>query len=218
MNRTLLAPLLPAALSIAMLGVACGGDGGTETTERTVDPAPAFTPAVTDIPALDLTLNAALAGDEIELAALTGYQRVPCVAPDDGGAASLTCRESEASGERVEVLPVIGCQAAWYRPEQAPDAYRATLSGAQRRLVAVYVPKEGAPFPNADQIGVIDVIEPDEGVSSAVALAVDGGRVIAMETECEDVTRLYAEERVGRFIVPPGGEPAGLASPTAVGE
>ena len=182
---------------------ACSDDDGTETIVRTV-PATTAVPINTGIEQLDPTLNAALVADVIELAGLTGYQRVGCVEAQSTEGPP-PCREGEAVGTEVEALPSTGCAQRWTRPEQVPDEYRRAL-GLTRELVAVYRPQ--APSYGEEYVAVfrttVATAAPD--ASTGVAVGVFGGRVVSLEEPCDFVEDLYADARVAEFIVPPEGD------------
>jgi len=194
---------------------ACGG-GPSSTTTRTVAPLP--TVAVnTGAPELDTVARDAIARDDIQLAALAGYATVPCVAGDQAGGSVVapTCRENEADGMPVEVLPqTLDCQPGYVRPEQVPDAFRAAL-GDTPKLVAVYTPKPDAQaFGSGFGAGSVVVLQSgthDDGQVSGVALHIKDGRVVWIERDCTNVFELMTPARVDSYIVSPGGTPAATA-------
>src|SRR5207302_272137 len=73
---------------------------------------------------LDQPLNTALSGDEIEMARLTGYQKVNCSPFPAGDNPPPLCRSDEADGTSVEVFGTVTCDGklSWVRPEDVPDA------------------------------------------------------------------------------------------------
>ncbi|MBI2723450.1 MAG: hypothetical protein HYX50_00165 [Chloroflexi bacterium] len=197
---------------------ACGG-GGTNTTSSTVAAPTAATPrAITGIPELDQVVSAALDADAIRLASLTGYQQVACVkTPPQGPGAPPTCRDTEEDGKSVEVLASTACEGGWVRPENMPDAYRLALEGTPK-LVAIFVPR---PDPNAfgGNLGVeyVAVLSTGQrgGVNTGAALNIKQGRVVWLQTQCQNVLSLIAPERVQSYVLPPTGvETPAAASPT----
>lgn len=178
----------------------CSDDDGTETIVRTI-PATTPVPIDTGIEQLDPTLNAALVGDVIELAGLTGYQRIACV-EGESTEGPPPCRAGEAPGTEVEALPSAGCAQRWSRPEQAPDEYRRVL-GLRRELAAVYRPE--TPSYGEEYVAVFrtTVSAADPAASTGVALSVLGGRVVSLEEPCDSVEDLYADDRVAEFVVEP---------------
>jgi hypothetical protein len=190
-----------------VLGAAACGGSGTETTVRTPG-AGTGESANTGIADLDYTLNATLRVDRIELAGLTGYQRIGCVEGSEGAASPPVCRENESPGQAVEGFPVLQCELVWLRPEVMADTYGQAL-GSAPHLVAVYRPVERPMVLDADYIAVFDT-NPDESVQAGVALAVKEGRIIQVEYACTNFADLYALDKVQEFVVEP---PAAEATP-----
>lgn len=181
----------------ALLVAACGGNGGGNVAVRTVAPGSPAPPVSTGIGDLDHTLTAALAGDFIELAGLTGYQLVACVAQPTGDGSPPICREGEAPGDEVQVLLTYVCEPEWTRPEAVPDFYRELL-GSNRELHAVYRAKTGFLTLDAEYVGVIRT-----GNGEGAALAIKGGRVITAGSNCDTFESLYGEDMVESFIIEP---------------
>jgi hypothetical protein len=203
----------PAALALGalVLGAACGGDGGGPSVVATRDTPP---PAVssTGITNLDQAIDATLAGDEIEMAGLTGYQQVPCESEPEGAASGPRCRQDEQPGDLVEVLPVTHCDRAWVRPEEVPETYVDAFGEDDWSLVAVYVPQARPLVLDADHIAVFTRERDDAGI----AFSIKNGRLIAAETDCGDLAALYAPDRVSSFLISPdGGSAPSSVTPTA---
>lgn len=197
---------------LATAAAACSGGGGSTST---VTPAqgPAPTPVTIKIAGTEpvvLVLNAATAGDAIELARLTGYSAKPC---SSGGTAGLPpCRDSEQDGTEVNILAQMSCDRSWIRPELVADAYMSAFrDGAQ--LVALYKPKPGAAALPADldieYVMVLQTGTRPEGTQDGVALHIRDGRVVMIERPCIGFLQLLAPERVGSFVVRP--TPAGAS-------
>ena len=219
---------LAAAAAIATLAAACGG-GGSKTTTRTVV-APGAAPTrvvVTHDGAVDQVITAGLAADEIELAGLVGYQRIPCKRDSRQGPGDPpVCRDNEADGAGVEVFASSACDPSWTRPEQVPDVFRVGLPKGAPQLLAVFRPKT-APSPfgvnlEADHVVVLRVGTHGDGQSSGVALHIVNGRIVWFESDCRNVVELLAPEKVDAFIVDPNGTvtpptaPAIRAPPTPI--
>ncbi|MHB8377068.1 MAG: hypothetical protein ACYDEB_08950 [Dehalococcoidia bacterium] len=204
------AALMPVLLAFA----ACGGSG-TTTTSRTVGPGLAQRPATTmsagagiaqrahtGVPALDQALDAALASDSIEMARLTGYEKVPCAAQAD--ATHPACRLKEKPGAPVEILPKLGCQSGWLRPEDVPPAYGDALTGKSPKLLAVYQPAAGVDKYGAQYIAVIGTGNHADGAAAAIALHIKDGRITALEDDCGSVLKLLDFSRVATWVLRPG--------------
>lgn len=197
---------------------ACGGDGGdtgTIVTERTVAARPSL-PESTGFAEVDQVIIAALARDDIELAGLTGYQRLPCRAPDAEGTEPL-CRAGEEPGTVVEVLAGSSCENSWVRPESVPDAYRLSLASGSPKLLTVYVPRIteatfGGGF-GATSVAVFDTGVKDTGLARGVALYINNGRTVWLRGDCRELDELLAPELVESYLIEPA---ARLATPTAV--
>ncbi len=211
--------------ALAMLGVvlfaACGGGSGTKTTIRTVTPHTVVAIATTGVPEVDQIAIAAADDDTIELAGLTGYQKVPCKkdipAPAPGD--PPLCRENESDGASVEVLPSTKCESGWVRPEQVPDAFREALGDSPPKIAAVYVPKLnpssfGGGF-GAQQVVVFDTGAQDGGTESGAALHIRDGRVVLIATACQSLSDLIVPSAVDSYIVPPTGVAGATATAPA---
>lgn len=195
-----IAPIAIAALFFA----ACGDDGTDTTTSTSEPPQPRPTLAVSSgLPEVDQLLVAAIGKDDIELAALTGYQTVPCVT--DGGAPA--CRANESAGDEIEVLPASSCEDGFVRPEEVPDAFRLALEPDTPELLAVYRPNYaegtfGDGF-GATTVAVFDTGTRDDGTPKGVALHIKDGRVVWIETDCPELSELLAPDRIAEFIIEP---------------
>lgn len=190
--------ILAAAL-IMLFAASCGGSD-TETTVRTTQPGDAET-AATGVAELDHTLNAALRGDRIALAGLTGYQRIGCVEQSQGAGSAPVCRDGEPEGEQVEAFPVLQCELAWVRPEVMPDTFGQAL-GSSPQLVSVYEPVSRPLVLAADYVGVLRTTENDP--PAGVAISIRAGRVIQIEYDCNNFAGLSAPEKAERFLVRDG--------------
>ncbi len=189
-------------VSVALLAVACsdGGDDVTVGTPLPHSPIPAATydGPTTGIPEVDVVIAAAAMGDEIKLAATTGFSLVPCETEPSAELPSPACRAGEDEGTEVEVLASLTCTRAWVRPEQAPDIYREAIEGSPRTLSAVYRPVPGQRGIEADVVVVVATSAAD-----AAALYVRAGRVVAVEQPCDgDAAALSAADRVAGSIYP----------------
>ncbi len=220
MTRTTVCSLA-AAVVLSVLAAACGGggDSGTKTTVKTVPPANTSkerTPVVLTGTVLDQAIGAALAADEIELAALAGYSRVACMKDStEKAGAPPACRDNESDGAQVEVMPSSGCDTGWVRPEQLPDAFRFNLSTGKPVLVSVYKPRVrptefGGGF-GADAVAVFRTNKHAEGPDAGVALHIRGSRVVWIEADCHNLSELNAPARVESIVF----DPAVAAVPTA---
>lgn len=201
---------------------ACGGDDGPSVVETTRQPGtPQNVPTpTTGIPELDQVINAALARDYIELAGLTGYQRVACASDSaEGPGAPPVCRSGEEDGTEVEVLPVSACEGTWVRPEQVPDAFRGSLSEGELRVAAVFRPNLssdafGGGF-GAEYGIALGTGPAGDGTTNGAVFQVKDGRVVWIQQACAPPTggnleQLIEPGRVQEFIVAPAG-----AQPTA---
>lgn len=181
---------------------------------------------LTGTPVLDQVIGAALAADDIELAGLTGYQKVACKKDSsEKGGEPPACRDNESDGAEAEALPSSGCDTGWVRPEQVPDAFRFNLSPQKPELVSVYKPRvNSADFGGGfgtETVAVFRTNKHVEGEDAGVALHIKGGRVVWIEADCQDLAELTAPQRVESVLFDPafGAAPtstsaAELATPT----
>lgn len=196
----------------ALLG-ACGDDDTVVTTTTVAsgdgggndDPPPVRT----GIAELDTIIADALAGEQdayIEMAALTGYQRLNCVTGDSDEFLPQ-CRDTDEPGAEVEALPVVGCLPAWIRPEQVTDQYRQSLPAGETDLLAVYDPAPDTPVINggfgATSVLVFSTGTNNDGNPRGTALHILDGRIVLVEPSCDNVSELLAPERVESYIIEP---------------
>jgi hypothetical protein len=210
--------IVAAAVLFGAIAIACS-DGGTETTVETSVARPVPTPdRTTGVPELDTLLRAAVANDFIELAGLTGYQRLACETEPPPDAFVPACREDESAGAEVEVFPTSACEPSWVRPEQVPDAYSRAFGGETATVVTAYVPSTpegllGGGF-GAGQVVVLRTGTHEDGQPLGTALHVLEGRVVWLEQDCQNIVELFPAERVQSFILErPAGTPGD--APTA---
>lgn len=157
------------------------------------------------MPEVDQVLVAAIGKDDIELAALTGYQRMACAA--ESSFLAPACRPAEEVGTEIEVLAASSCEDGWVRPEEVPDAFRLALEPDTPELLAVYRPAYaegtfGGGF-GATTVAVFDTGTRDDGTPKGVALHINEGRVVWIETDCPELSELLAADRIGEFIIEP---------------
>ncbi len=186
--------LAGSALALA----ACSSGGGSTTTSRTV--APNATPS---IGAMYQAVDTALVPDAIEMARLTGYEKVACAKKAD--VQHPACRSNEKSGTEVEVLPKLGCDTpGLIRPEDVPPVYGSALDGRSPKLTAVYTPAPKVDNFGAQFIAVIAAGKHGSGADNAVALHIKNGRIVAIEDDCGDALKLLDETRVASWVMRPG--------------
>ncbi|MBI5285306.1 MAG: hypothetical protein HY874_09455 [Chloroflexi bacterium] len=204
--------LVACALAAA---VACSGDG-TTTTVSIVPVSSASPVAISGIPEVDHIINAAVAGDMIELAALTGYQRVACETEASDGSGAPPCREDESTGDEVEVLAASACERTWVRPELATQAYRSALGFGAASPVAVYKPADSSnTFEGgfgAQYVAVLSTGRRDDGSPAGVALHLTNGRITWLERDCTQLSELLGSDRVESFVVDPAAPPEDTAT------
>jgi hypothetical protein len=195
------------ACAVALAGIACGGGSGSATTVTA--PAGGAAPrSITKIAEVDHLIDLATGVDVIGLAGLTGYERVPCSGTAAGASGDPPlCRSNESDGETVEVLARSACDTGWVRPEAAPDAYRAALKNGTPQLFAVYVPKSDTNAFGADlgaqYVVVLSAGRRGDGTPAGVALHVKSGRVVWLQTECDQFLALVSQDVVASFVVDP---------------
>ena len=204
-----------AAISAAF-AIACS-DSGSTTTVKTLAPGEAGTPkprptlvVSTGRPEVDAVIASAFARDDISLAGLAGYQKLACVSPEEA-AEGPVCREDESTGDEVEVLAVSGCDPSWVRPENVPDIFRLSLATDTPKLLAVYVPANpegtfGGGF-EATAVAVFDTGFRVDESPKGTAFHIKDGRVVWIETDCNDLASLLYPAKVASFIIEPAPPP-----------
>lgn len=193
--------------------IACGGGS---TVVRTVVPPTVAVPS-SGVDDVDRIVEAAVRGDTIKLAELTGYSHLPCSTEPPSPAKAgdpPKCASDQADGAIVEALPVTGCDGGWAQPIDAVDAYRAAIAGRSAALKAAYVPTPPrSPFEaglHQEYVAVIRV-ENDDGTARDVAFHIRGGRVVWVETACLPGGDLTTPDRAQSFLITPTpGAPASV--------
>jgi len=192
----LLAPILT-------LLAACGGDDGGD--EATPKASPSPTAAETDEAAavvpveVQAIIDAALSGDQEELLALVQYTTIPCAATPEGIGGPPTCRQGEADGTPVEVLPVGTCEGELRRPDEIDDT-PALLSDIS--LYAVYR-WPAAQEPPGEYAAMFARTGPT-GEVLAVELVIEDGRLVRLKFGCGETPAQLAEfQGLDDVILPP---------------
>lgn len=154
--------------AMAAIAVSCGSDdeaklSPTSDTTATATPvtstatAPATIPNASPppagrsgLPSVDAAVDAMLATDIEALRAMIRFTATPCVVNPEGLGAPPTCREGEAAGTAVDVLPIAQCEGYFSRPHELNlDGLLLGLDGVPSvaiELYAVYRAPAGA-FP-----------------------------------------------------------------------
>ena len=158
---------------------------------------------------VDRIAQAAVRGDAIKLAELTGYSHLPCSTQPPSPAAvgdPPKCEAGQGDGTVVEALPVTGCEGGWAQPADAVDAYRAAIAGRTADLKAVYVPAPPrSPFEASldEQYVAVLRVKSDDGTARDVAFHIKGGRVVWVETACLPGGDLTTPDRAHLFLIAP---------------
>jgi hypothetical protein len=211
---------LAAAVLVSVFAAACGGDSDTKTVTRTVvDAGPTRPPiaSVTGDGTIDQIIDAVVRADDIALAGLSGYQRVPCkIGTPEELAGAPPCRDAETDGTAVEVLASTACTNGWIRPEQVPDAYRYNLAPDKPQLILVFKPLPG-PTTYGNGFGATTTIvartrTSTDGQPGGVALHINNGRIAWVEASCLNISELTAPDRIESVIYDPAN-PAGSTTP-----
>jgi hypothetical protein len=88
---------------------------------------------LTNIPEIDVIINAVASGDPQELRSLFEYTTLACWIPNALGGPP-PCRENEAEGTLIEVLPFLGAEGSFLRKDEAANLPGLNATG----LYAVY--------------------------------------------------------------------------------
>jgi hypothetical protein len=136
---------LAAALLLAVAGAAAACASTAESPEHTAVPAATPTSAAREIgiAALDTIIAAAMRGDAAALQAAVRYTPTACVATQEGIGAPPLCREGEAAGTKVDVIPLAQCEGFFARA----DELRLDALAGGATLYAVYRQHAADPFP-----------------------------------------------------------------------
>ena len=106
-------------------------------TEQPAQPtaAPQYHPldTLTNIPEIDVIIRAVAKGDPQELRNLFGYSKIACMTVNALGGPP-PCRDNEAEGTLVEVLPSLGPEGSFLRKDEAQNFPGLNVTG----LYAVY--------------------------------------------------------------------------------
>ena len=195
-------------LGAAVLAAGCG-DSKSKDFEQSQQP----TKVLVNVPGTDavvLPMSAALAGDPIELARLTGYTQVACTTTGSAQPPAPSCPDGTADGTKVDSLALLGCQGSWIGPELVPDAYRSADTG-HPKLFAVYRPKRafgvfGAEL-GVEQVVVVQTDKRPDGTADGFALHIKHGRVVLLQNTCDAFLKLVDSAVVDSYIVDPANAP-----------
>jgi hypothetical protein len=206
----LIAPFSAGAFVLAVLLAGCGGGGGkkaTVTPGQQPDGAapPAVAAKVVGTEPVVLVANAALAGDYIELARLTGYSSIACTSGDESAKAPK-CRPGEDDGTKVLVVAFLWCAGSWVRPEAVTDLFKAALPD-RSQVFALLKPKHRAgsfaePL-DAEYVLVLRSGSLGDGSPFGSALHIRGGRVVMVQTPCGGFLQLVNADSVDSYLIDP---------------
>jgi len=199
----------------ATLTTACDGDDDGAQPTRALDRTPAATTTAgvdtpgpgdmtTGIRSVDAAVAAVLAGDETTIREMLVYQLVPCVTVQEGLGAPPQCREDEAEGTPVEVLPGAQCEGFFVRPG---DVQLTTIVGQSNELYAVYRTPAGY-FPAGAYTAVFarggDAEPPGPPPGTAFEVVLDNEGVTGINYGCaEDAPQLVQTRQLTDAIVGP---------------
>jgi hypothetical protein len=197
----LLAPLL------ALLILACREKDQAPAVTSTATEAVTEQPTAADteepsaeVPAeVQAVIDAALSGDPAELLTLVQYTTIPCAATSEGIGGPPTCRQGEADGTSVDVLPVGTCEGELRRPDEIGDTL-ALLSDIS--LYAVYRwPAEQEP---PGEYAAMFARTGPTGEALAVELVIEDGRLVRLKFGCgETPAQLVQFQGLEDVILPP---------------
>jgi hypothetical protein len=196
----LLAPLL------ALLALACKGEGGPASTPTAAPATP--TPTATETPVVgapaevQAIVDAALSGDPEELRALVGYTKVGCITTPQGIGQPPLCREGEAEGTPVDVLWVAACEGGHVRADEIDDTL-SMLSGLGFYAVYRWPEAFDQPPVAAEYAAIFSRTSP-QGEALAVQLLIEDRRLVAVKFGCGETPEQLVEfEQLEDVVLPP---------------
>lgn len=131
---------------------------------------------LTNLPEIDVIIKAVAGGDPQELRDLFKYTKTTCMTVNALGGPP-PCRENEAEGTPVEVLPLLGPEGSFLRKDEAENFPALNVQG----LYAVYrVPQTAFTDPNYPA-GDYAIVYVSEANNPDVALQVMTGKIVRID-------------------------------------
>jgi hypothetical protein len=131
---------------------------------------------LTNIPEIDVIIKAVAGGNPQELRDLFEYTKTACMTVNALGGPP-PCRENEAEGTPVEVLPSLGPEGSFLRKDEAENFPALNVQG----LYAVYrVPHSAFTDPNYPA-GDYAIVYVGEGNNPDIALQVMNGKIVRID-------------------------------------
>ena len=131
---------------------------------------------LTNIPEIDVIIRAVAGGNPQELQALLEYTKTACMTVNALGGPP-PCRQNEAEGTLVEVLPSLGPEGSFLRKDEAENFPGLDVEG----LYAVYrVPEAAFSDPNYPA-GEYAIVYVSEGNDPEIVLQLRHGRIVRID-------------------------------------
>lgn len=167
---------------MALAGAACGGGSGGG-----------------GAPEVDAVVEAVRARDESALVNLVGYRQMPCTSAEVSTAPAPRCRLGEEEGALVEVVKFAGCEDAFLRVSDVPNAVQHLLDPRPEVYAVFRAPPDGG---EGDHVVVLT--SSAQGRPVATGLVLEDGKIVSLDFGCgetpeEKVAGVPAES----FIIKP---------------
>lgn len=154
----------------------------------------------TGIPDIDVVLDAVESGDPNALRELFRYTRTSCTNAEGLGGPPK-CRDGEAAGTMVEVLPFLGPEGSFLRVDEVGDFPGLNVTG----LYAVYQVSEKAYSDEDYPAGEYAAIFVGDSNLSTVILQITEGGIVRIDYVFDPETlKTIVERDASGLILPPG--------------
>jgi hypothetical protein len=131
---------------------------------------------LTNVPEIDVIIRAVAGGDPQDLRNLFAYTETACMTVNALGGPPA-CRENEAEGTVVEVLPSLGPEGSFLRKDEAENFPALAVKG----LYAIYrVPDTAFSDPNYPA-GDYAIVYVGEGNNPDIVLQVRNGKIVRID-------------------------------------
>lgn len=191
-----------ALMMFLVLGsVACSP--ATAATQPVPVPTKAYHPlsARTGLEAVDPVLEALASGDAQAVRSLIQFTNAPCTR-QDGLGGPPKCREAEAEGTPVEVLPFLGPEGSFLRKEEIADWQGVDAAG----VFAIYKVSAAVTFEQYYPAGEYGLMLVGKDDRSFVNLRLSEGRIVRVDSLLGDFPKTWQEtlqREAATLILPP---------------
>jgi hypothetical protein len=152
---------------------------------------------ITNIPELDHVIETVLHGDKSDLDSIIAYTQTQCVHAEGLGGFPK-CRQDEAEGTRVEVLPFLGPEGSFIRKEDMGSWEGLKIS----QLFSVYENSDTVYSDPNYPAGEYAIVFTGKDGQASVTLQIRDGKIVRIDHAVHTTPNIRMED-VKKFIIPP---------------